>query len=97
MIIIKKNTKRAEAMLKNAMCNEGFRLFDVYGTVSRAKQNAWEHCYSLFCRESCACNFRIISHNTFAFSVAWDVLDSETGELLGTHIETSRNSYFVEA
>ncbi len=84
-------------MLRNAMYNnEGFRLHDVYNTVSRAKQNAWEHCFSLFCREEGATDFRIISHNTFAFSVAWLIVSAETGEILGARIETANNSYFIE-
>ena len=43
-------------------------------------------------------NFRIVSHNSFQFSVAWemDYVDSETGEVSrATRIETASNSYIV--
>lgn len=96
MTTIKASTKKGLSMLDRANYNEGFKLWDVYGTVSQAKQNAWEYCYSLFCKENGSTNFRIISHNTFSFSVAWDIIDSETGEFLGVRIETAQNSYFVD-
>ena len=95
MTTIKGTTKKGQAMIDRADYNEGFRLSDVYGKVSQAKENAWEYCYSLFCREDGAYNFRIISHNTFNFSVAWDIINQETGELMGVRIETANNSYFV--
>lgn len=88
MTTIKASTKKGMAMLERASYNEGFKLWDVYGTVSQAKQNAWEYCLSLCNREN-GTNFRIISHNTFSFSIAWDVAD-------GVRIETAQNSYFVQ-
>lgn len=88
MTTIKASTKKGADMLNRANYNEGFRLWDVYGTVSQAKQNAWDYCYNLCNREN-GTNFRIISHNTFSFSVAWDVPE-------GVRIETAQNSYFVQ-
>ena len=96
MTTIKATTKRGENMINRASYNEGFKLWDVYGKVSQAKQNAWEYCYSLFCKENGAINFRITSHNSFSFSVAWDIINPETGELEGVRIETAQNSYFVK-
>lgn len=97
MTTIKSSTKKGWEMLNRAHHNnEGFNLWDVYGKVSQAKKNAWDYCYSLYCKENGATDFRIISHNSFTFSVAWDIINTETGEFLGTRIETANNSYFIE-
>ena len=87
MTTIKATTKKGENMLNRANNNEGYTLYDVYTTVSQAKRNAYDYCLALCAKEN-GYNFRIISHNTFSFSVAW-----ETEK--GTRIETSSNSYLV--
>ena len=87
MTIIKGTTKKGNDMLKRASYNEGYYLHEVYGSSSTAKNNAWD-----YCRQKCFTengeNFRIISHNTFSFSVAWEVEK-------GTRIETAQNSYLI--
>lgn len=88
MTTIKASTKKGQTMLNNAKNHEGVYLWQVYGNASRAKENAWEWCFEQFTKEN-GRNFRIISHNTFAFSVAW-----ETEE--GTRIETANNSYLIK-
>ena len=95
MTTIKKNTKKAEQMLARANYNEGYTLHEVYGNYSRAKENAYNYCLGLCYKEN-GYNFRIISHNTFSFSVAWEITNPETGEVIATRIETSNNSYYVE-
>ena len=91
---INANTKRGQTMLNNAGRYEGFSLREVYGSFSTAKENAWRYCLNLFQKEN-GYNFRIYSHNTFGFSVAWEITDAETGEIVGTRIETPSNSYLV--
>lgn len=95
MTTIKANTKRAEQMLSRANYNEGYSITDVYGNPSQAKINAWWYCFNT-CYNEDGYNFRIISHNSFNFSVAWDIVDPETDEIIGTRIETANNSYFVQ-
>lgn len=87
MTIIKSSTKRGSEMLNKARNNEGFSLWVIYNFCSPAKHRAWQWCLDQ-CHKENGRNFRIISHNTFSFSVAW-----ETDE--GTRIETSKNSYLI--
>lgn len=87
MTIIKGTTKKGVDMMRNAGRYEGFNLWDVYGNFSRAKQNAWEWCFDRFTEEN-GSNFHIVSHNTFGFTVAWNVEN-------GVRIETRDNSYLV--
>ena len=87
IITIKPATKKAKAMLENANRCEGCTLNEVYGSYSYAKYQAFLNC--LFkCSGEGGRNFRIFSHNTFGFSVAWEVAD-------GVRIETPRTSYFI--
>lgn len=85
--IIKATTKKGQAMLDKALHNEGYYLHDVYGSVSHAKKDAWEHCLAQ-CSAEGGHNFHIISHNSFNFSVAWEIPE-------GVRIETASNSYFI--
>jgi hypothetical protein len=89
MTIIKANTAKGRTMLNNARANEGTELWQIYDTYSPAKRRSFEACKAL-CYNEGGCNFRIISHNTFGYSVAW-----ETAE--GTRIETAQNSYLIKA
>ena len=94
MITIKSTTARGTAFLNRANYNEGYTLREVYGNYSRAKENAYNYCLGLYAKEN-GYNFRIISHNTFSFSVAWEIVNPETGEIIGTRIETANNSYLI--
>ena len=94
MTTIKASTKKGENMMNRANYNEGYNLWEVYGRCSAEKQNAWDECLAK-CDNENGYNFRIISHNTFSFSVACDVINLETGEFIGVRIETANNSYFV--
>lgn len=88
MIIIKTTTKRGQNMLDRSNNWEGYNLREVYSSFSFAKERAWDYCRTL-CRKEGGRNFRIISHNTFGFSVAWDIPE-------GVRIETPQNSYLIE-
>ena len=96
-MIVKAGTKKAENLLARANWNEGTELWQVYGNISSAKMKAMEDC-KRWCHEDNGYNFRIISHNTFQFSVAWELeyVDEKTGEVFdATRIETASNSFIV--
>lgn len=86
-ITIKPTTKKAEQMRARAKHYDGYELRDVYESYSDAKASAYKWCFDQCCREG-GWNFHITSHNTFGFTVAWDMLD-------GVRIETPSNSYFI--
>lgn len=94
MKIIKATTTRGQAMLNSASNYEGYTLREVYGNYSSAKENAYNYCLEQCAKEN-GYNFHICSHNTFSFSVAWEITSPETGEIIGTRIETANNSYFI--
>lgn len=95
MTTIRTTTKRGQTMYNNALENyEGYSLDEVFGTYSHAKRNAWDYCLRL-CKEEGGYNFRIISHNTFGFSVAWDIINPEYGNIEKIRIETPKNSYLI--
>lgn len=94
MKTIKATTARGQAMLNSANKYEGYTLREVYGNYSYAKENAYNYCLEQ-CKKENGANFRIFSHNTFAFSVAWEITSPETGEVIGTRIETANNSYLI--
>lgn len=87
VIIVKSTTKKAQAMLENAKNYEGCTLNEIYGAYSFAKYQAFLNCLYK-CQAENGRNFHITSHNTFGFSVAWEVAD-------GVRIETPNNSYFI--
>lgn len=87
MLEIKATTKKGQNMLKNAKNFEGYTLNEVYGKYSSAKYNAFVYCLHKASAEN-GKNFHICSHNTFGFSVAWEVEN-------GVRIETPQNSYLI--
>ena len=89
--IIKGSTKRGEDLLWRARHNEGRNLWDVYGNVSSAKMRAYDECLDWY-RQDDGENFRIVFHNSFQFSVAWEM--TYEGKP-ATRIETASNSYIV--
>ncbi len=87
MLIIKSTTKKGKAMIEAAKNNQGIFLDDVYGKHSPAKHHAWVDCFYK-CSGENGKNFHICSHNTFGFSVAWEVEN-------GMRIETPKSSYLI--
>lgn len=87
MTTIKATTKKGITMLNNARVNQGTELYEIYGSYSTAKAQALENCKALCYKEN-GLNFRIISHNSMTFSVAWETE-------AGTRIETAYNSYLI--
>ena len=91
--IIKKTTKRGQQMIKNASYNQGSELWHVYDNYSQEKARSFIDCKN-WCENDNGYDFRIISHNTFAYSVAWNYIDEEGAEVL--RIETANNSYIIK-
>lgn len=87
MKTVKAGTKKAEKLIRRAETNEGYYLRDVYGRFSKKKQEAWQAYLAQF-REEAGSDFRICSHSTSNFSVAWRVKD-------GWRMETVGNSYLI--
>ena len=87
MTIIKGTTAKGRTMMHNANRNEGCELWQIYDVYSPAKRRSFEACKDL-CASENGENFRIISHNTFNYSVAWDTEK-------GVRIETAQNSYLI--
>lgn len=100
-MVVKGSTVKGQNLLARARYNEGRELYHVYGSVSGAKMRAYEDCLRWY-HETNGDNFRIISHNSFQFSVAWELtyeyVNPKTGEVTqeeATRIETSTNTYIV--
>lgn len=87
MTIIKGTTKKGQQMLNSAVNNQGVNLWEVYDTYSRAKENSFNWCKEK-CMEENGTDFHICSHNTFGYSVAWEVEN-------GMRMETPKSSYLI--
>lgn len=88
MTILHWNTKRAQRFITRYYdyC-EGTELIDIYDSWSYDKEQAFMYCEDLFEKEN-GSHFRIISHNTFSFTVGWETVD-------GIRVETANNSYLI--
>lgn len=87
MTIIKGTTAKGRNLIRTAEHFDGGTLREVYGSYSKAKEQAYHDCYAMFLAED-GYNFHICSHNTFGFSVAW--LTEK-----GYRIETPKSSYLI--
>lgn len=87
MVRIRKETKTGRRWIAIASQNKGTCLSDVYVRWSQKKQVAYDSCREMCFYEN-GTNFRIISHNIYGFSVAWETKH-------GTRIETPKNSYLI--
>ena len=94
MAVINGATKRGQMLLARANNFLGTELRQVYGRWSDAKESAMQRCRRE-CYEDNGYNFRIISANGWAFSVAWEYDNPETGEIM-TKIKTSSNTYIID-
>ena len=97
-MIINKNTKKAEGLIRNYKRATAFFLRDVYGSWSLAKERAYWYCFNKYLGTPSRQCFRVYSANTFSFVAGWcgDYLD-ENGEVheKTLFVETSCNSYIV--
>ena len=92
-MMIDGRTARGKQLLEMAQRNEGDHIFDVYGSVSKKKYEAWKKCKEM-CEKDKGEDFRIISHNSFQFSVAWNCYID--GQYV-VRIITKSNDYIVSA
>lgn len=88
---LKASTKTGSRWILAAKNNEGVKLSDIYDRYSAKKREAWEKCCQKYLNNIYSENFRIISHNSNFFTVAWN----EYGKEPKLHIETGRNSYII--
>lgn len=88
---LKASTKSGARWILSAKRNEGYKLSDIYGSYSNAKDKAWKNCYKEYLDNIYSENFHIISHNSNFFTIAW----KENRKEPKLHIETGRNSYIV--
>lgn len=70
--ILSINTKHGTAVKAAAARCIGRTLDDVYATYSAAKMGAYREVYNRYETEGHNINFRIVSANSFRFTVAWD-------------------------
>jgi hypothetical protein len=91
MTLVKGSTKKGQNLLDRASNYEGKELYDVYSSFSKDKRDAYNRCRGLQ-YEYRGNNFRIISANSFAFSVAFD---GEYENEPATFIITKDNDYVV--
>ena len=88
---LKASTKAGYNWILRANYNEGNKLSDIYGRYSVNKENAMKWCLNQYNSTKNSENFRIISHNSNFFTVAWE----EYGKEPKLHIETASNSYVI--
>jgi len=100
--IIKGSTKRGANLLWSTEYAEGVYLDDVYTSCSGAKYRGYRACREIYGKMVNASGFRITSHNTFRFTVAWECeveyLDPKTGKVTmekARYIKTADNDYIV--
>ena len=89
--VLKASTKAGSRWILAAKNNEGYLLSDIYNKYSVNKKKSYCQCLDQYIDTKNSNNFRIISHNSFFFTIAWD----ECGEEPKLHIETAKNSYVV--
>lgn len=94
MAIISGSSKRGQDLLIRASVNQGTTLRQVYSSGSDKKEKAMNDCRKE-CNEDNGTDFRIISHSRDNFSVAWEYINQETGEVM-TKIKTHANTYIID-
>ncbi len=90
--IIKGSTHRGQNFILGCEYKVGFRLEDIYGSFSQAKQNGWNYCFEKYLNTPEHENFRITGYNQTMFTVAWDGLYDGQPALF---VETHKNSYII--
>lgn len=94
--MIKVSTVKGRSLFERTKNNYGTELSQIYSTFSEEKKKAMRYCKDKYATDDNGKNFRIISYNTFCFSVAWDTMYKLDNLMVpGTHIETFKNSYDV--
>lgn len=84
---LSRKSKRAQRFIHALEQSEDMYLHQVYGRYSQSKAIAWNHCWNECLRDG-GMHFRILSHNTFGFTVGWIAP-------YGYRIETPSNTYII--
>lgn len=84
--------KRARDYYRRMRSSSAEELSDVYENYSSAKRRAYEYCSGL-CKKYNGTDFRIVAHNTMAFTVAFEGVLPESGEV-GIFVITRDYDYF---
>lgn len=84
--------KRARDYYRRMLISDARELSDVYADCSDAKRKAYEYCLKLF-EKYHGTNFRIVGHNCMTFTVAFEGVMPETGEV-GIFVITRSYDYF---
>lgn len=85
------NERRAAENIDTYNRSNSYDLYDVYGTFSRAKVNAWNYCRRI-CYENNGSGLKVINHNTFIFTAGFTFTDPETGVIKFMYITPSYNT-----
>lgn len=91
---LNRNTKKAKSFIQQYDVSIDEYLTDVYDNPSDAKIEAFKICYKKAVKMNGQC-LRILSYNTFMFTVGWLYKEPETGVLM-LNVETAYNSYQIE-
>ena len=67
-------------------------LHDVYSSISESKHRAMDYCRYLM-YDMNGWGLKILSHNTYCFTVGFEFSDKETGELCFAYITKSYDRY----
>lgn len=94
MKIIKGSSKTGQRWLASTSKSQGSELYHVYGRWSDAKERAMQNCKRAYLEDE-GYNFRITGHTSDKFTVAWNFINKETGEVM-TRIETADNTYIID-
>lgn len=81
--------KRNRAFLESWAKSESMYLEEVYTTCSQEKRNAWKKYYREYLTTD-GKEFRLISHNSFGFTLAW--LSADESTLI---VQTPNNRYHI--
>lgn len=85
--------KRVNGIIESYKNYAGRDLSDCYKKASVAKQRAYAYCRDKQ-RQYNGYDFRIISYNTFIFTVGFKFVDVETGKVMFMHITPSKDEIF---
>ena len=89
---LNRNTKKAQDFINRYDTSIDEYLSDVYDNPSHAKIEAFKSCYRKMLKMH-GSFLRILSYNTFTFTVAWVYPDDNKVML---NVETGYNSYQIE-
>lgn len=88
MVKMKMTSKQGMNFKIRLLQSEDVQLNDVYKNWSCRKDNAYKYCMNQFKNDN-GYRFRIISHNTYGFTVAWFLPNGNI------RVETPQTSYEV--